>query len=269
MRMKSVPLRVAIPLWAAVALLACSCAGPMIAGNAGVEAEFVRGQRLFDEGRYLQAVEALEAFRTEHPGSDRVDDAILLLGKAHQKMGENILARDEFDRLLRDFPQSDHREEAQFERAMGWLADSHSAALDPEPTQAALDAFRAYLRNYPDGAFRAEAEKRAHFALDRLAAKAYLNGETYLMLRQPAAARIYFQKSLSILNGSSRAADALLGLARASELLGEGDKAKEYYSRLLEYLTPERVGGDGHLQKLRERAAAGLGRPSAEGGRSS
>ena len=177
----------------------------------------------YRQGRYLQAVEALERFRNEHPGSDRIDDAIFLLGMAHQKQGENLLARDEFDRLLRDYPQSDHREEAQFERALAWLADSRGPALDPEPTEEALAAFRAYLRLYPEGSHRAEAEAYEAKCLDRLAVKAYLNGKTYLKAKQGEAARIYFEKSLSIRAESSRAGDALCGLARAHRLRGDAE----------------------------------------------
>jgi outer membrane assembly lipoprotein YfiO len=240
------------------------CAAPLRGGGAGPEAEFAHGQELFEDGHYLQAIQALESFRTEHPGSDRVDDAILLLGKAHAKLGENILAREEFDRLLKDFPQSSHREEAQFERAMSWLADAHGPSLDPEPTQAALDAFRAYLRNYPDGTHRAEAEKYIRLVLDRLAAKAYLNGQTYLELHQPQAACIYFEKSLSILEDSSRAGDALLGLARAHEEMGDTAKARECYQKILEFATPERLQGNSRLRSVRERAAQALGQPAAK-----
>jgi outer membrane assembly lipoprotein YfiO len=259
-------LRASAGCWVlAAALVLAGCAGALGGRGAGPEAEFLHGQHLFENGRYLEAIQALEAFRTEHPGSDRVDDAILLLGKAHAKMGENLLARDEFDRLLRDFPQSDHREEAQFEKAMAWLADSHGPALDPEPTQSALDAFRLYTRNYPEGSYRAEAEKYQRACLDRLAAKAYLNGETYLRLRQPGAARTYFKKSLSILNDSSRAGDALLGLARASELLGEAATARDYYQQLIDFATSERMRGDPKLRALRDRASQALAQASSKG----
>jgi len=243
------------------ALLA-GCAASVPEGGIGAEADFQRGKQLFEDRRYLQAVQVLETFRNEHPGSDLVDDAIFLLGKAHQKLDENLLAREEFDRLLRDFPQSELREEAQYERAMSWMEDARPPALDPEPTQSALEAFRAYLRNYPNGAHLEEAEKNIRVCLDRLAVKAYLNGETYLRLRQPQAARIYFEKSLSTLSDFSRAGDAMMGLARVAEMLGEEEQARAAYTQLLNYASPERVQNDKRLRELRARAEEALSRSS-------
>ena len=186
--------------------------------------------------------------------SDRVDDAIYLLGMCHQKTGEHLLARDEFDRLLRDFPQSAHREEAEFERAMGWLEDSHSPALDSEPTQRALDNFHSYLKNYPDGTHKAEAEKYVRFCLDRLANKAYLNGNTYLALKQPAAARVYFEKSLQILADSQVEPEVYFGEGRSYKMEGNAEKAREAFGKVVDTLTPERIHGNGHLRRLRRHA---------------
>ena len=43
----------------------------------GSEGDYLRGEELYLRGRCFQAVEALEAFLAEHPGSARVDDAII------------------------------------------------------------------------------------------------------------------------------------------------------------------------------------------------
>jgi outer membrane assembly lipoprotein YfiO len=241
---------------AALHLPGCGSA-PQPGDLPGEEGDFRRAERLYMSGRYLQAVEALDAYRNEHPGSDRIDDAIFLLGMSHQKQGENLLARDEFDRLLRDYPQSDHREEAQYERALAWLADSRGPALDPEPTEEALAAFRAYLALYPAGAHRAEAEQNEAKCLDRLALKAYLNGRTYLTAKHGDAAKIYFEKSLSIRAESTCAGDAMLGLVQAYRLLGDAAAEQAARQRLLDYATPERTAREPHLQKVRREVERG------------
>lgn len=251
-----------LPVAMALGSLACSNV-PQPGEVPGEEGDFHRAERLYRQGRYLQAVEALDAFRNEHPGSDRIDDAIFLLGMAHQKQGENLLARDEFDRLLRDYPQSSHREEAQYERALAWLADSRGPALDPAPTEEALAAFRAFLRLYPEGAHRAEAEQYEAKCLDRLAVKAYLNGKTYLKAKHGEAAKLYFEKSLSIRAGSSRAGDAMLGLALAHRLRGDPAAERAAWQQLLDYATPERIALEPRLKKLRLEAERSLAREEA------
>jgi outer membrane assembly lipoprotein YfiO len=240
------------------AVLGSGCAAHVPETGIGGEGDYQKGKKQYDDGHYLEAVRVLDAFRTEHPGSDRVDEAIFYLGMAHQKLGEYVLARDEFERLLRDYPQSADREEAQYEEAMSWLAESRRPALDPEPTQSALDAFQTYLKRYPDGSHAGEAKQQIRTCLDRLAVKAYLNAETYVRLKHPEAAAIYFKKSLGILGDFSRAPDALLGLACAQQQKGDLAGARESYQRLIDTLTPERVGQDERLKSIRERAERDL-----------
>ncbi len=248
-------------LLVALAFALSGCGGTIPAADPlGSEGDFRRGERLLEQKRYLQAIEALDAFRNDHPGSDRIDDAIFLLGVAHQKSGEHLLARDEFVRLLRDFPQSEHREEAQFEVAMSWMAEVRGPALDPEPIEEALKAFRTYLRLYPEGKYAARSEENITRCRDRLAVKAYQNGLTYLRLKAGEAARIYFEKSLAELPESSCAADALLGLARAHELRADPEAARSTYRSVIEFVTPERVAARKSLARARREAEEALAR---------
>jgi len=249
----------ALPL----AILLAGCGASTPPAVLGPEADFIRAEAYFEDGRYLQAAEAFDAFRLEHPGSDRVDDAIFLLGKSHQKLGENLLAREEFDRLLRDFPQTAHREAAYFERAMSWMDDSRRPALDPEPTEQALEAFEGYLRTFPDGQHVEEARANARLCRDKLATKAFLNGQLYLKLKHPGAARLYFEKSVEILSDSGKAGEALWGIVRSWEMEGKYDEAIEANRRVLEYATPERVAADPDLAEIRRQAEASLARLGA------
>ncbi len=241
------------------------CGTTLPQSGIGGEGDFNRGETLYEQERYSETIPVLDAFRTEHPGSDHVDDAIFLLGMCHLKLGENALARDEFDRLLRDFPQTSHREEALYERALSWFDDARQPTLDPEPTQAALDAFQSYLKSYPDGKYKAEAQDYAHRCLDRLATKAYLNAETYVRLQHPEAAAIYFEKALKILPDFSHAGDALIWLAQDYERRGAESKAREAYQALLDYATPDRLRADEHLRLLREEASEALARLGGAG----
>ena len=239
-------------------LLVAQCAGNVPPPGAGIESDFLKGKALFDQGRYLDAIKTLETFRNEHPGSDRVDDAIFMLGEAHQRIGEDLLARDEYDRLLRDFPQSEHREEAEFLRGTAWLEEAHGPALDPEPIRSALEAFQNYQRHYTEGKHFEEASRYIRICQDRLAVKEWMNGKTYLSLGQPTAAALYFEKALHILPDFSRAGDALAGLAKARGRLGQVEPEREAWRKLLDYATPDRMKTDRRLRSLRAEAEKAL-----------
>ncbi len=243
-----------------VLLFLAGCAASIPGAGLGPEADFERGRQLYEERRFHRAVEVLESFRYDHPGSDRVDDALFYLAKSHQGLGENLLAREEFRRLLRDFPHTRYREEAVFELAMSWLADMRNPGLDPEPTLGAMDAFHAYLRQYPDGRFVEEASRHEEACRDRLAVKAFDNGRTYVRLRRPEAAVIYFEKSLEVHPESSRAGAALYGLGQAHEALEDSAAAVAAYRRLIEYADEGRIEADPSLAALKSRALRGLER---------
>ena len=83
---------------------ALGCAPGYTVQGVGAQAEFERAKHLIEEDRWFQAVEALDAFRGNHPGSDGVDDATYLLGRANDELGEHTLAQAEYDRVLSDYP---------------------------------------------------------------------------------------------------------------------------------------------------------------------
>jgi outer membrane protein assembly factor BamD len=245
-----------------LALLLAGCGGshPQLETLPTQEGDWLRAKRSFDEGQHLRAVETLGAFVEKHPGSNRLDEALLLLGLSHMEIRENLLAVEDFNRLIRDFPQSPHRERAEFERARSYYQEVRSPAKDPEPTETARDYFRAYLLRYPEGAYVGEATESLNHCLELLARKALLNAQTYLRLKHDRAAVIYLEKALRIKPDYSRAGETLAELARARERLGEEAEAREAWERLLEYAIPDRTAGDAELERLRQEALEALRR---------
>ena len=225
----------------------------------------MRARSSFDEGHMIQAVESLNAYVQAHPGSNRLDEALLLLGLARQRTDENQVAVEDFNRLIRDFPQSPYREQAEFERARCSLNEALSPPRDAEATETALALLRAYVLRYPEGEYAEAASKGIEDCLERLAVKAFLNAETYLRLKRDRAAMIYLEKALGIKKEFSRAGAALMELARVRERLGEVAEAREAWEDLLEYATPERIERDRRLGQWRREAESALGRLSSTG----
>ncbi len=225
-----------------VATVAACSQGRSSVPMPGSEGDFVRAREAYERGHLPEAIESLEAFERDHPGSQFIDDALYYLGKAHQANGEQILARQDFRRLLDGFPRSPFSEDALFETARSWFLSVRGPALDPEPAEEALRAFRTYLGRYPQGKSVEAARQGEQDALGQLAEKDYLNGETYRKLHRYAAARRYYEKSLERWPESPVSALALQGIARTCEREGDKAAAQEAYRRLAEHLSsaPER-----------------------------
>jgi outer membrane protein assembly factor BamD (BamD/ComL family) len=109
-------------------------------------------------------------------------------------------------------------------------------ALDPEPAEEALRACEIYLRRYPEGKHRPEAEEAILKARRNLAKKDYLNGRTYMRLGKPEGARRYFQKSLSRWEDSPVSAKAMEGIAVSYEKQKQWEDARQAYEELLKHL---------------------------------
>jgi tol-pal system protein YbgF len=70
-------------------------------------ATYWRGECYFARGDYLHASEQFAGVLTRFPASDKAPDALLKLGMASDKLGRTAKAKDCFDRLVRQYPESD------------------------------------------------------------------------------------------------------------------------------------------------------------------
>jgi outer membrane protein assembly factor BamD len=253
--------------WWWVLVVACvlaGCGGPPQSG--GIEslpspdADRLRGQKLFEDGDYVRAIEVLSAFVDAHPGSNELDQVLFLLGRARQETRDNLVAVEDFNRLIRDFPQSPLREQAEFERARCYMEEMLGATKDPESTETALSLLRAYVQRYPQGAFLAEANSGIDACLERLAMKAFLNAKTYLRLKRDPAAAIYLEKALETKPDFRHAVEARAELARVYERMNEQQKARSAWESLLDEANPQRVKDSRELQAIRREAQEGLAR---------
>jgi outer membrane assembly lipoprotein YfiO len=233
--------------------------------SGSADGDFKRASDEYTRGHFLTAVELLESFERQHPGSQFIDDALFLLGKAHQGNREFLLARQAFERVRDDYPQSPLAEQALFEIARSWFQSMRGPALDPEPAEEAVRTFRVYLRRFPEGAFRAEADEGVRGALAVLAEKQYLNGVTYLRLNRLGAARRCFEASLEKWDQSPNSAQALAGIARAYEREGSRAEARDAYQRLRDHLgdDPARYRDGDQLGREAQRKLAELAEPGS------
>lgn len=208
--------------------LGSGCGGPPrgVETLPSPEADWLRGQRYFQERNYTRAIEVLSVYVDTHPGSNQLDQALFLLGRSRQEVGENLVAVEDFNRLIRDFPQSALREEAEYERARSYFEEALGPAKDPGNTETALELLRDYVQRYPQGAHLTEAQKAIEDCLERLAMKAFLNAQTYLRLKRDRAAVIYLEKALETKPDFSRAEEARTELERVKARLGESAKSQ-------------------------------------------
>src|SRR5262245_23540986 len=145
--------------------------------------------RMYDDGNYGTAADLLKSFIDTNAGSAQVDDAIYLLGNCYLKQREWTLASGEFERLLRDYPESDSAGSASFRLGEALIGQSRPRDFDQEFTVKAIDQWNNYLQGYPGHWLNPEAQKRIAKWRGTLAEKLIDTGNLYLKLKLHTPAR--------------------------------------------------------------------------------
>jgi outer membrane protein assembly factor BamD len=182
-------------------------------------------RRLFAEHEYADAITLLKTYTTSSGGAADVDEAIYLLGQCYLKTHDWALAATEFDRLIKDYPESDSTASAAFRLGEAYFGQSRKPDFDQEYTIKALDQWLAYKNTYPGHWLQREADAKILEARSRLAKKLVATGRLYLKLKLPQPARVYFQRVLDEYGDTPLVADARLGLALAEARDGKRDEA--------------------------------------------
>ena len=181
-------------------------------------------ERLAQKREYSTAIELLKVYIASNAGSANVDNAIYLLGDCYLKTKDWSSASLEFERLLRDFPESDSGASASFRLAESYYGQSRSSDFDQVFTVKGEEQWQSYLRDNPGHWLNPEARRRILLAHVRLATKLTHTGNLYLKMNQLKPARIYFERVEREYPDTPLLADAWVGMAKCD--VREGHKAE-------------------------------------------
>ncbi|HET7224953.1 MAG TPA: outer membrane protein assembly factor BamD [Candidatus Eisenbacteria bacterium] len=199
-----------------IALLAAALAGCAAGTMPAVHSEAERlslGRQALANKQYNIAVELLKGYVQNNAGGAEVDHAIELLGEAYLKLREWTDAQAQFERVTRDFPESDSAGSAAWRLGEAMWGQSRGPDFDQENTRKALAQWQTYLRDYPGHWANALAQARVAQARTRLADQYVDHARLYLKNGILGPARMWFQRTIDEYGDTPRRADAELGLA--------------------------------------------------------
>ncbi len=210
-------------LWCA--LLAGGCGGAVLPQIQSETQRLTVARRLMSERQYVQAAELLKTFVANNPGSADVDEALYMLGEAHLLAKDWPTAELEFERLLRDYPESDSSAAASYRLGEAMFGQARGPDFDQEYTVKALAQWESYQRSYPGHWLQPEVARRIGQTRQRLATKLLKTGNLYVKLRLGDPARAYFQRVIDEYAETPQAAEAAIGLALSTALSGKKPEA--------------------------------------------
>jgi outer membrane assembly lipoprotein YfiO len=216
----------AFPLLAAASLaLLAGCGGSVLPQIHDEGGRLELARREYAKGDAALAIEVLAPFSTSGTGAANVDEAVYLLGLCHLKTRDFSAAQNDFERVQREYPESDSAPSAEFRQGEALWGQARGPDFDQEYTLKALDQWMKYRRDHPEHWLADEATQRIAEARTRLATKLYRTGDLYVKLKDYESARRYFRDVLTEYSESPVSGDAIIGWAIASARLGERDTA--------------------------------------------
>lgn len=220
---------------ATLAVLALAGCGAGVLPVVRTDAERLQVARnLSAQGERMAAIELLKGYIERNAGASDVDEALYLLGECYLGQKEWTSAQLEFERLLRDYPESDSSGSGAYRLGEALYGQARGPDFDQEFTQKALAQWMEYRAGYPQHWRAQQGEARIREARDRLARKLLSSGDLYVRLRMAVPARVYYERIVSEFGDLPLAGQAEIGLAVCERLEGRKDEAIARLKRIEE-----------------------------------
>lgn len=118
-------------------------------------------------------------------------------------------ARDEFEKVINDYPDSEWAKAAKYQIAVVDSRRSTDAQYDQKVTKASIEEFNDFVESYPDAELSKEAKEQIQELREKEAENNFVVAEFYEKQKNYTAAKVYYQVVVDNFNNSSWAPKAL------------------------------------------------------------
>jgi len=189
--------------------------------------EYEHAKHLISTGDYSQATIDLENYASHHPYSKYAIRAELLRIFAAYKDGQYILSETLSSRFIDRHPRHANVDYAKYMLAMSHYRERSSAENDPTQSMAAIDAFKALLKEHPESAYVGDARRYLQKLYNTLGSHELSVGKFYFDNDRFVAAANRFQVIIEKYQTTPAIEEALYYLAASYAKLGLHDDARQ------------------------------------------
>ncbi|NIA29186.1 MAG: outer membrane protein assembly factor BamD [Actinobacteria bacterium] len=220
-------------LFLVMAVLTLSCNKKTIRPDLPADERFAIAQKMFDKHKYFDAKDQFRIITLSNSGSAIADKAQYYLAECHFNLKEYILSANEYERLIKIYPNSEYIDDAKYKLGLSYFQLSPKYSLDQEYTNKAIKEFQEFLEDYPASPLFPVVEKKLLEARDKLARKLYEAAEQYRKLGLYRSGVIYYTLVLEKYYNSSYAPQSQYWLGECYRHLNQFDKALDSYKTFL------------------------------------
>ncbi|MCY1719307.1 outer membrane protein assembly factor BamD [Prolixibacteraceae bacterium Z1-6] len=205
------------------------------------EFKYKKAVEYYEDGEYVRAGTLFKELVNIYRGTTRADKIYYYFAKSMIGQKDYLMAGHYFRSLVKEFPNSEYTEEAQFMVGYCSYLQSPKPRLDQQVTQEAIDAFELYINLYPYSDRVDEANRLIDEMEDKLVYKSYLSAKLYYDFENYKAAVVALTNSLEKYPDSKYREDLKYMLLKSKYLLATNsvvNKAEgRYTSALDEYFS--------------------------------
>jgi outer membrane protein assembly factor BamD len=161
------------------------------------EFKYKKAIEYYEDGEYVKSGTLLQEMINIYRGTSKADKVYYYYAKSMIGQKDYLMAGHYFRTLVKEFPTSEHVEEAQYMTGYCSYLISPKARLDQSVTQEAIDALQLYINLYPFNERVDEASRLIDEMQDKLVYKSYLSAKLYFDFENFKAAVIAIDNSLN------------------------------------------------------------------------
>jgi len=183
------------------------------------EFKYKKAVEYYEDGEYVKAGTLFQELVNIYRGTSRADKIYYYYAKSMIGQKDYLMAGHYFKTLIKEFPTSEHVEEAQFMTGYCAYLISPKPRLDQAITQEAIDALQLYINLYPFNERVDEANRLIDELQDKLVYKSYLSAKLYFDFDQYKAAVVALNNSLEKYPDSKYREELMYMLLKSKYLL--------------------------------------------------
>lgn len=199
---------------------------------------YVEGKRLLDKTAYVKSAETFEKIELEHPYSALATKAKIMGAYAYFKDGKYDDAIIALDRFIKFHPGNKDIAYAYYLKALCYYDQIVDVSKDQSATQNALAALQQVVQRFPDTEYAKDARLKIDLTYDHLAGQEMEIGRWYLGQKNYLSALNRFSEVVNHYQTTSQIEEALYRQVEIYTILGLNSQAEGAY-KVLGYNYPD------------------------------
>jgi outer membrane protein assembly factor BamD len=174
-----------------------------------VAVKFDMATKLYESGKYSKAIRIFEQIAPAYRGKPQAEKLFYMFAQSYYKTKQYYLAGYQFESFVSGYPKSEKIQEAAYLGAKSYSMLSPVYSLDQKDTFKAIEKLQAFIDNYPNSEYLAEANATVKVLTEKIEKKVYENAKGYNTISDYKSAIVAFDNFLGDYPGTTYKEDAL------------------------------------------------------------